>query len=59
MSLEEFLKIKNRIIELNNNDLEKLSEDEAKLLYDEYSKLIDTLTDNDLSEIPFVVMDQI
>ena len=53
MSLEEFRRIKNRIIEIMNMDTRNMSEEKVIALGDELFSLMGELTENDLSDIPF------
>ncbi len=53
MSLEEFRRIRNRIVEIFNLDGSKLTPEEEEKLVSEYYAMLDELASHDLSDIPF------
>ncbi len=53
MSLDEFRRIKNRLLEIVNLDTREITEEETEELTKELFGLMDQLTQYDLSDIPF------
>ena len=53
MSLEEFRRIRNRIVEIFKMDVRELTPEEEEKLLNEYYTMLDELAAHDLSDIPF------